>query len=129
MRAAVLRHLTHKAQFAHVLKAPPLAHTAHFALHWRAGGATVQAPMGELHMGVVLPKRWAKRAVTRNALRRQMYAQVEQWSGARLQHGLLVVRLRRAFDRHQYPSAWSQALRDAVRDEMSRLLARFPEGA
>lgn len=128
MRAAALRHLTHQAQFAHVLKRPPLAYTTHFVLHWRAHDATSAASAVGLHMGVVLPKRWAKRAVTRNGLRRHMYAHVAQWSSAHPRDGMLVVRLRRAFDRQQYPSAWSQALRNAVHDEMSRLLSRFPEG-
>jgi ribonuclease P protein component len=75
-----------------------------------------------------LPKRHAKRAVTRNLLRRQIRAAVEQLQPA-LAPGLWVVRLRAPFDRRQFPSARSTALRDAARAELGQLLQRAARAA
>ena len=75
----------------------------------------------------MVPKRWARRAVTRNAIRRQIYA-----LGAELSHALPqaahVVRLRVGFDRREFPSATSQALKQAVRTELQQLFARAARG-
>ena len=71
----------------------------------------------------MVPKRWAKRAVTRNAIKRQIYNvaddAVGHW-GSRA----FVVRLRSGFDRAQFPSASSDALKTAVRTELLQLFAR-----
>jgi len=74
--------------------------------------------------GYVVPKRHARRAVTRNLIRRQMrQALIEQQGGdAGLPPGIWVLRLRQGFDRAQYPSAASAPLKAAVRDELARLL-------
>ena len=65
----------------------------------------------------MVPKRWAKRAVTRNTLKRQIYA-----VGAGLEHGLscaaYLIRLRAEFSRQLFPSASSEALKAAVRAEL-----------
>lgn len=74
-------------------------------------------------LGAVVPKRHARRAVTRNLLKRQIRAAVERHA-AGLAPGLWVVRLRAPFDRTAFPSAASEALRHAVRVELDRLLAR-----
>ena len=73
-------------------------------------------------LGAVVPKRHAKRAVTRSLLKRQIRAAVAAQAGL-LSAGLWVIRLRAPFDRAQFPSARSQALRDAARDELDLLLA------
>ncbi|MCL6549302.1 MAG: ribonuclease P protein component, partial [Alicyclobacillus sp.] len=63
-----------------VLSTAALVHTAHFALHGIATGGRVGArgvplfPGDGAWLGAVIPKRWARRAVTRNALKRQIYA-------------------------------------------------------
>jgi ribonuclease P protein component len=71
-------------------------------------------------LGVVVPKRHARRSVTRSLLKRQIYA-----AGARhvasLPLGLWIVRLRAPFDRVAFPSAASQALRVTARDELEAL--------
>ena len=75
----------------------PVAKTSHFALHRvglpddDAGRALfpAQAPW----LGVLLPKRWARRAVTRNAIRRQVY-ETARPLGAGMPVGAHVVRLR-----------------------------------
>ena len=74
-------------------------------------------------LGAVVPKRHARRAVTRSLLKRQIRAAVERHAGG-LPAGLWVVRLRAPFDRHTNRSAASQALRDAARAELDGVLAR-----
>lgn len=92
-----------------------VARTAHFALH------RMPAQGQEAHIGVVLPKRWAKRAVTRNTIKRQVYTVSE---AAKLPPAAYVVRLRVAFDRAQFPSAASDALKRVVRGELTQLFER-----
>jgi len=74
-------------------------------------------------MGAVVPKRWAKRAVTRNGIRRQIYNVSESFA-SRLPAAAHVVRLRTDFARAQFPSAWSDALKSAVRGELLQLFER-----
>ena len=66
-----------------------VSRTAHFALHRSTLDAPVQAPeaatgpglmkpkalfdVDDVWMGAMVPKRWARRAVTRNAIKRQIY--------------------------------------------------------
>ena len=70
----------------------------------------------------MIPKRWARRAVTRNAIRRQIYT-VSQDFEAQLPAAAHVVRLRAAFDVREFPSATSAALKKAVRAELQQLFA------
>ena len=74
-------------------------------------------------LGAVVPKRHARRAVTRSLLKRQIRAAVGAHSGS-MAPGLWVVRLRCGFDRAAFPSAASAALEHAARDELDRLLLR-----
>lgn len=99
----------------------PVLHTAHFALH-AAPVASVQGLATEPALGVVLPKRWAKRAVTRNGMRRHIYAQFGL-QAAQLPEAAFVVRLKRSFSREQFISAWSKPLADAVRAELAHMAA------
>jgi ribonuclease P protein component len=71
-------------------------------------------------LGFVVPKRHARRSVTRNLLRRQLR---EAFGAhvARLPPGLWVLRLRGAFDLRLYPSAASDALRRAARSELEAI--------
>ena len=79
------------------------------------------APPGAVWIGAMTPKRWARRAVTRNLMRRQIYAVFGQ-SPAALPAGAHLIRLRASFDVAQFPSAASPALRRAVRSELLTLL-------
>lgn len=85
--------------------------------------ATSGGAEGGLWLGMVVPKRHAKRSVTRSLMKRQIRAAVAACSDA-LSLGLWVVRLRAPFDRSAYPSAASTALQTAVRSELDQLLAR-----
>ncbi len=71
----------------------------------------------------MVPKRWARRAVTRNAIKRQIYA-VAALHEAQLPAAAHVVRLRSTFDRKQFISPSSDLLKQAVRAELMQLFAR-----
>jgi len=125
-----MRRLRTRAQFQAALSAVTVARTAHFALHRcalaaPAAGAAAQPPLfqpaDDVWLGAMVPKRWARRAVTRNAIRRQIYALAE---GAPLPQAAHVVRLRAGFDRSRFVSASSDALKRAVRAELEQLFAR-----
>ena len=74
-------------------------------------------------LGTVLPKRLARRAVTRSLLRRQVREAMGRHARA-LPPGLWVVRLRAAFSRDEFEAAASLRLRAAARDELDDLLLR-----
>ena len=93
------------------------ARTPHFALHRMPGPGFTGAAIG-----VVLPKRWAKRAVTRNTIKRQIHSVSE---AALLPAAAYIVRLRSAFDRAQFTSATSLLLKRAVRAELQQLFAQL----
>lgn len=105
----------------------PVAKTPHFALHRTALDVSVEGkslfPVADAWLGVLLPKRWARRAVTRNAIRRQIY-EAARHRAAPLPHAAWVVRLRSEFSRKQFVSATSDALKRAVRLELEQLLSR-----
>jgi ribonuclease P protein component len=118
-----VQRIRHKAQFDAVLKAPPCVKTPHFALHLveRESAPEGLFPEEAAWLGVMLPKRWAKHAVTRNTLRRQIYA-VGRDPATDLPHAAMVVRLRCGFSRQQFLSATSDALKRAARLELLHLL-------
>jgi len=131
--------------FERVLRTRSRAQTQHFAVHHlldrpslsarvrRAAVArrlsTGDAPEAvgpvddfpdQLWIGAVVPKRHARRAVTRSLLKRQIRSAVERHADA-LAGGLWVVRLRAPFDKSRFPSAASDALKRAARDELETL--------
>ncbi len=80
-------------------------------------------PVQAVWLGAMVPKRWAKRAVTRNAIKRQIYsvsADFERNLAVRAH----VVRLRTSFDRSRFVSATSDVLKAAVRAELQQLFLR-----
>ena len=110
------------------------ARSHHFVLHFCSFDAAqpTQAPvprstvfdkgvaLNRPAVGALVPKRWAKRAVTRNTIKRQIY-HVSQLFETQLAPGAHVVRLRSAFDPRLFPSATSAPLRAAVRQELLAL--------
>ncbi|GCL64776.1 ribonuclease P protein component [Pseudaquabacterium pictum] len=80
------------------------------------------APQGQW-LGLVVPKKHARRAVTRNLIKRQMRA-VMASAGAALPAGLWVLRLKAPFDRQVFTSPGSVPLLQAARDELHLLLQR-----
>jgi ribonuclease P protein component len=126
------------AEFEQVLRVAPRARSRHFVLHhWSpdAGGSglsTGQAPVDKAPvddlpsmpcLGAVLPKRHARRAVTRNAVRR-LIREAAGRADPPLVRGLWVVRLRTAIDRSSFVSARSDTLVAALRDELAGLFRR-----
>ena len=69
----------------------------------------------------MVPKRWARRAVTRNAIKRQIYTVSADFLHNYSQ-AAFVVRLRKEFSRKEFFSATSSYLKDAVRAEMVALM-------
>ena len=81
-----------------------------------------EAPVG-VWLGLVVPKRHAKRAVTRNLIKRQVRTAVAERQSV-LPGGLWVVRLRAGFDRAKFLSPASDLLRAAAREEVAGLFER-----
>lgn len=76
--------------------------------------------VNSLWVGAMVPKRWARRAVTRNLIKRQVYSVARQHE-ALLPAAAYLVRLRSTFDRLDFRSARSDALQTAVRGEIEQL--------
>ena len=68
----------------------------------------------------MVPKRWAKRAVTRNTIKRQIYA-VSAGFSPQDDQAAFVVRLRRDFSKQEFHSASSDLLKQTVRAELQSL--------
>ena len=133
-----MQRLKTRSQFQVVLAGSVVAKTAHFSLH--CNGLHVQAPRTDpekstgnkpritvlfpvqsVWMGATVPKRWAKRAVTRNAIKRQIYTVSADFSHICPQ-AAFVVRLRKEFSRQEFSSATSSHLKEAVRAEVMALM-------
>lgn len=85
-------------------------------------------PVDESHrIGLILPKKQARRAVTRNLIRRQAKVCFAA-AAAQLPPGDWVLRLRTGYERSSYPSAASQALREVVRAEIQALFGEAAAG-
>jgi ribonuclease P protein component len=139
---AIVQRLKTRPQFQAALAGGTVSRTAHFALHRLSlvppedtslalspslgpAPSTEQALFGlfDVWLGAMVPKRWARRAVTRNAIKRQIY-NVSEHFGDRLPVAAHVVRLRTTFDRKQFISATSEPLKLAVREELVQLFER-----
>ncbi len=70
----------------------------------------------------MVPKRWARRAVTRNAIKRQIFA-IAALSLQELPVAHYVMRLRSGFPRSDFVSASSAALKAAVRSEVQQVFS------
>jgi ribonuclease P protein component len=123
-----------EARFVAAMGQPPCARTEHFMVHHLrkvelSTGMNQNPPelvdgvSAPIWLGLVVPKRHARRSVTRNLMRRQIRACVERHR-ARLAMGDWVVRLRKGFAVERFPSAASQALAVQVHDELEQLMAR-----
>lgn len=137
-----MHRLKTRPQFQAALAGGTVSRTAHFALHRLplvarmdrpephadlAGPAPDEAQalfaLNGVWIGAMVPKRWARRAVTRNTIKRQIYAVSSRFAD-RLPQAAHVVRLRAGFDRQQFVSASSEPLKRAVRAELEQLFER-----
>jgi len=87
-----------------------------------SSGASAVSVAGQW-LGLVVPKRHARRAVTRTLIKRQMRAAMAEGACA-LPPGLWVLRLKSGFDLRDFPSAASDALRASARAELRLLIER-----
>lgn len=144
----MLGRLVHKADFERLLAVRSQVRSTHFALHHVSGGpltapaskfspdrsvlSTAPQPQpsrpvdkfpSRLWIGCVVPKRHARRAVTRNLLKRQIRASFERHASS-LPGGMWLVRLRASFAVTEFLSASSVVLAQAARAELDGLLSR-----
>jgi ribonuclease P protein component len=142
----MLARLIHKPDFERLMSAPMRSRSAHFALHYLARSphpAMAPAPRPAIQeistelsretqppvdnsptgvwIGAIVPKRHARRAVTRTLLKRQIREAFQRHEAA-LSYGLWLVRLRRGFLPAEFVSARSEALAAAARSELEDLL-------
>ena len=142
--------LLEKADFERLLGTRYRVRSAHFAVHhlpampsrrmWTASAGTAAelstgpAPLvprlvddfppdrpAAHWLGCVVPKRHARRAVTRNLLKRQVRAAFDRHTAA-LPAGLWLVRLKQGWPVTDFPSARSAVLAAAARAELDLLL-------
>ncbi|MEO8298723.1 MAG: ribonuclease P protein component [Burkholderiales bacterium] len=130
--------LSEASRFEAALRTRPCGRTEHFFVHrlpavitaakLSTAGDVVLTPgvddYGFTRLGLVVPKRFAKRAVTRTLVKRQIRAAVLR-CGASLPSADWVVRLRAPIDRLRFPSARSTLLAQALRAELDPLFARL----
>jgi ribonuclease P protein component len=103
-----------RSEFDAVMSSGIVASTLHFALHQQTSAT-------HSRIGAVVPKRWARKAVSRNLIKRQIYALGrDQW--ASLFSADRVIRLRKNFDAQRFTSASSVHLKAAVRAELQQLM-------
>jgi ribonuclease P protein component len=124
-----VEHLKQWSQYQAVMACGVVCKTPHFVLHrWNPALAPEAAPFveGRLLLGALTPKRWAKRAVTRNLIKRQIY-EVSALYAHELTLTAHVVRQRSEFDKRQFISASSSALKKAVRGELTQLFNLLPK--
>ena len=146
LTSIMMQRLVHKADFERLLSMRAKTRSAHFAVHHVSGVpctpqrpgsgldndklSTSQSPLlpasvdnSTRWLGCVVPKRFAKRSVTRNMLKRQMRSVFQRHASA-LAPGLWLVRLHQGFPVAQFVSAKSKALVHAAQAELGALFAR-----
>ncbi len=147
----VIHRLIHKADFERLLGTPAWSRSAHFSVHhvqapsltplWKHAMPQTEelstdcaelkhkpvdkssSPDLAQHLGAVVPKRHAKRAVTRSLLKRQIRAAFAEHA-MQLPAGQWLVRLRQPFDPKQFVSARSVALKNAAQQELRQLFSQ-----
>jgi ribonuclease P protein component len=145
--------LVNKADFERLLTTRARSRSAHFAVHHVAGVPsrslpahlkpveaklstggdqnglqTVDNPTKGFWLGCVVPKRHARRSVTRSLLKRRM-RQLFEAGASELPPGLWLMRLCQGFPVAQFRSAASQALSNTACAELAQLLNGLPRPA
>jgi ribonuclease P protein component len=128
-----VRRLKSRQQFLKVLDRPTKVKTSHFVLHdlpladlFQNDKSIAVGQVKQLFVpdgswiGAVVPKRHARRATTRNAIKRQIFLVSDQF-GQVLPAAAYVVRLRKMFDKVKFFSASSNLLKKTVHHEIFEL--------
>ena len=119
----VLKRLRSREQFQAVLSGKVVSKSHHFALHHlcldtqQTDDRTCLFPHSLVYVGAMTPKRWAKSAVTRNAIKRQVYSMCDSLKTESANSAFLV-RLKQQFSRVDFISAASGVLSGALRREL-----------
>jgi ribonuclease P protein component len=103
-------------EFSSVFRLRPWARSAHFVLYARASGQPAR-------LGVVVGKKQASRAVTRNLVKR-LVREAFRMRCAALAGWDVLIRLSGKVDRTQFPSAASGALERMLRAQVDDLIER-----
>lgn len=166
LRPSALRPRLKAADFQQALGTRPVARSAHFTVHFAAPAVNLvpRAPRspdlstgtpgeevepvdvcsegtwpGALvwRLGLVLPKRMARRSVTRSLIKHQARELWRQHAPALLQAGWVtpvqpagdwVLRLKAPWPKQDYPSAASEPLKLAVQAELQSMLRHLAKG-
>lgn len=137
----------HPDTFRRLLQRRPLARHAGWSLHGervvgdelstghaRCGMSPVDdmvaegvpTPPAMVHSGVVLSRRHVRRAVSRNLMRRIWKSSLADMPADRIDGWTLVLRRTAAWDRADFPSAASDAMRRRLRADFACLLGAVP---
>ena len=144
----MMDRLVESVDFERVLRTPVRVRSLHFAVHHLASESNPSAYLNELAkdlytgdaptladavdktsalpvwwLGMVVPKRHARRSVTRSLMKRQVRLAFTA-RFMELAKGMWVVRLRAPFDKSVFISAASDKLRQAIRGELDTLMLR-----
>ena len=144
----MMDRLVESVDFERVLRAPVWIRSLHFAVHHLASEPNLTAYPTALAknlytadalmlaeavdktpalpvwwLGMVVPKRHARRSVTRSLMKRQVRLAFTA-RFMELAKGMWVVRLRAPFDKSVFISAASDKLRQAIRGELDTLMLR-----
>lgn len=116
-------------EFQTVMSASIISRTTYFSLHSCDRHLLAQwdrkyLSEEQILFGALVPKRWAKRAVTRNAIKRQIRSAV--FSQNKLLHSkAYVIRLHKDLKSIQYPSAKSEQLKEVIRNDLKILFEKL----
>jgi len=108
-------------EFSSVFRLRPWARTEHFVLYGRANGAPAR-------LGLVIGKKFAPRAVTRNLVRR-VAREAFRRHRAELQGWDILMRLHKRFDKKALPGAASTALKAICQAEIATLVTNAVHNA
>lgn len=133
-RQEKLKTLHTKKEFDEVLSQGHQIRGSFFVLHYCIKNLSVKAEenicafadnglSGTVRLGLIVPKRFAKRAVTRSLIKRQCRAQFAMFV-TQLPQGSWILRLKRPIDTLQWESASSSALKEFIRLELQSLLLK-----
>lgn len=116
-------------EFQIVMSASINSRTTYFSLHscdrhLLANSNRKYTNDEQILFGVLVPKRWAKRAVTRNAIKRQIRSAVNRQN--KLLHSkAYVIRLHKDLKSIQYKSAKSELLSEVIRNDLKILFEKL----
>jgi len=108
-------------EFSSVFRLRPWARTEHFVVYGRPTG-------GPARLGLVIGKKFAPRAVTRNLVRR-LAREAFRVQRRELQGWDILLRLHKRFDKKAMPSGASDTLKQMCRREIATLVTRAVHNA